>query len=99
MICKMKPLIGITTGEIVNKNEAWSPITYGQSYTYSHHHQAVKDIASVLRASAHSEDDIIEAIEGTETTGYMIGVQCHPESLLEVEPKWNTIQVFCCPIQ
>ncbi len=31
----MKPLIGITTGEIRNLTRPWSPITYGQSHTYS----------------------------------------------------------------
>jgi putative glutamine amidotransferase len=31
----MKPLIGITTGEIINALHPWSPITYGQSHTYS----------------------------------------------------------------
>lgn len=29
-----KPLIGITAGEIVNKDEPWAPITHGQSQTY-----------------------------------------------------------------
>lgn len=31
----MRPLIGITTGEIRNLNESWAPVSYGQSYTYS----------------------------------------------------------------
>lgn len=31
----MKPLIGITTGEIVNKEHPWSPFVYGQSHFYS----------------------------------------------------------------
>ena len=31
----MKPLIGITTGEIINALHPWSPIIYGQSHTYS----------------------------------------------------------------
>lgn len=30
----MSKLIGITAGEIVNKARPWSPITYGQSYSY-----------------------------------------------------------------
>ncbi len=29
-----KPIIGITSGEIVNKIESWSPTVYGQSQTY-----------------------------------------------------------------
>lgn len=31
----MANLIGITAGEIYNKDDSWSPITYGQSRTYS----------------------------------------------------------------
>lgn len=31
----MKPLIGITTGEIVNQSEPWVPQIYGQKYQYS----------------------------------------------------------------
>lgn len=31
----MKPLIGITTGEVINFDRPWAPVTYGQSHTYS----------------------------------------------------------------
>lgn len=31
----MKPLIGTTTGEIVNKIEPWAPFSYGQTHYYS----------------------------------------------------------------
>jgi len=31
---KYKPLIGITAGEIVNKDEPWAPVTHGQSVAY-----------------------------------------------------------------
>lgn len=31
----MKPLIGITAGEVYNKEHPWSPYVYGQSYTYT----------------------------------------------------------------
>ncbi len=30
----MKPLIGVTAGEVENKKWPWSPIIYGQSHTY-----------------------------------------------------------------
>lgn len=30
----VRPLIGITCGEVRNKDEAWSPVVYGQSRTY-----------------------------------------------------------------
>lgn len=56
----------------------------------SHHHQAVKDIASNLHVSARAEDGVIEAIENS-TANFTVGMQCHPESLHNVEPKWNLI--------
>lgn len=31
----MKPLIGITTGEMVNRIEPWAPYSYGQTHYYS----------------------------------------------------------------
>lgn len=31
---RRRPLIGITSGEIHNKIQTWSPVTYGQSHTY-----------------------------------------------------------------
>lgn len=56
----------------------------------THHHQAVKDIAPDLQATAWSEDNIIEALEKPDSA-YVLGVQCHPESLGGVEPRWNKL--------
>ena len=46
----------------------------------SFHHQAVDNPGSLFRATAHSKDGIIEAIESTEYKNIM-GVQWHPEWL------------------
>ena len=46
----------------------------------SFHHQAVDNPGSLFRATAHSKDGIIEAIESTEYKN-VIGVQWHPEWL------------------
>ncbi len=43
----------------------------------SFHHQAVKAIAGPLRASAHAEDGVVEALEGSKA--FLLGVQWHPE--------------------
>jgi putative glutamine amidotransferase len=56
----------------------------------THHHQAINRLGDNLIASAHSEDNLIEAIEGN-GKNYMIGIQCHPESLSTVEPKWDLV--------
>ncbi len=49
------------------------------AYVNSFHHQAVKDLAKPLIATAHSMDHIIEACETID--GRVLGVQWHPEML------------------
>ncbi len=49
-------------------------------YVNSFHHQAVDNPGSLFRATAHSKDGVIEAIESTEYKNIM-GVQWHPEWL------------------
>lgn len=45
------------------------------------HHQMVNDLAPNLKATAWSQDDVIEAFESTEEVPLIIGVQWHPEVL------------------
>lgn len=49
----------------------------------SRHHQAVRDLAPGLRASAWSEDGLIEALEPAAASPWMLAVQWHPEDLTE----------------
>ena len=56
----------------------------------SHHHQAFKVLGRGIKASAWAEDGVIEAIESQDDS-YAIGLQCHPESLHKVEPKWDLV--------
>lgn len=51
----------------------------------SMHHQAIKDLAPGLRATAFAPDGIIEAVEGT-TGQYLVAVQWHPEELTDSQP-------------
>jgi putative glutamine amidotransferase len=63
------------------------------SYTIeanTHHHQAINKLGDNLSISARSEDKVIEAVEGIGDV-YVIGIQCHPESLSSVEPKWDLV--------
>ena len=48
----------------------------------SRHHQALKEIGEGLVAVAHSPDGIIEAVESP-THRFILGVQWHPEDLLQ----------------
>ena len=47
------------------------------------HHQAVKDVASVLRVTGKAGDGVIEALESPEHR-FLIAVQWHPEELDDV---------------
>lgn len=51
----------------------------------SYHHQAVKDIAPGFRITARSRDNIIEGIE-KDGPAYIVGVQWHPELLVDSYP-------------
>ena len=56
----------------------------------THHHQGIKKLADGLEASAWSEDGIIEAIECPAKL-FVLGVQCHPESLYKADEKWAAV--------
>ena len=47
------------------------------------HHQAVREPGDGLRATAWSDDGVIEAIEGDD----MLGIQWHPERLLDFDGR------------
>jgi putative glutamine amidotransferase len=56
----------------------------------SMHHQAVKDLAPGLVPSAVAPDGLIEAVEFTESP-FVLGVQWHPESLTERDPRMHRL--------
>jgi putative glutamine amidotransferase len=56
----------------------------------SSHHQAVKDLALRFRVVARATDGLIEAIEGHDHP-FALGVQWHPEELLEDVPSMRRL--------
>jgi putative glutamine amidotransferase len=53
----------------------------------SHHHQAVDDLGSGLRAVARAPDGIVEGIELGDTQGpWVVGAQWHPEDTAATDP-------------
>jgi putative glutamine amidotransferase len=56
----------------------------------SMHHQAVKDLAPRFKAVARSTDGLIEAIEDHDHP-FALGVQWHPEELLEDAPPMRRL--------
>lgn len=54
------------------------------------HHQGIKNLGNELKAVAFSEDGLVEGIEAIDPEWYMMGVQCHPETLWQdVETSWQ----------
>lgn len=53
----------------------------------SFHHQGIKDIGEDFEATMISEDNIIEAIE-MKGDRFVVGVQWHPELLVEKHPEY-----------
>ncbi len=52
------------------------------------HHQALRDIAPSLRVTGRAPDGVVEAVEGS-GSGFVVGVQCHPEELWErTDTRW-----------
>lgn len=65
--------INIEKGSLLNKQTGLDKVAVN-----SYHHQAVKDVAPGYKATAYSEDGIIEAMEKEGSTR-VFGVQFHPE--------------------
>ena len=59
------------------------------------HHQAIERVGQGLRATAFAPDGIIEAVEGTDTR-WVVGVQWHPEWLVESDERMRRLfEAFC----
>jgi putative glutamine amidotransferase len=55
------------------------------------HHQAIDRIASELRIVAQSSDGIIEAVEYSHQSRFVMGVQWHPESMANTNDAMNNL--------
>ena len=54
-----------------------------QARVNSSHHQAIEKLGKNLRITAHATDGIIEAVESTGDSNWIVGVQWHPERMPE----------------
>lgn len=55
----------------------------------SMHHQALARVANGLSAVAHAPDAVVEGIESTGDDWWMLGVQWHPEELVDTVEPWD----------
>ena len=62
----------------------------GHARVNSFHHQAIEQVAPGFHISARAPDGVIEAIEPDNET-FAVGVQWHPESLIEIDPTMRAL--------
>jgi len=55
-----------------------------------HHHQAVDKVGDGLRVVARADDGIVEGFERTDSGGWLLGVQWHPEDTSATDPRQPT---------
>ncbi|HEV7216884.1 MAG TPA: gamma-glutamyl-gamma-aminobutyrate hydrolase family protein [Chloroflexota bacterium] len=55
----------------------------------SFHHQALRTLGEGLQPVGWAEDGTLEAVEGPGR--FVIGVQCHPEELVQSQPTWRCL--------
>lgn len=67
-----------------------SIIGAGSATVNSMHHQGIKKLAEGLVVNALAPDGLIEGVEGADD-GYLIGVQWHPEELVESDPAMRRL--------
>ncbi|MDD2503983.1 MAG: gamma-glutamyl-gamma-aminobutyrate hydrolase family protein [Clostridia bacterium] len=64
-----------------------------QVYTNSFHHQAVRTLAPGLEFAASAADGVIEAVE-SKSHSFLVGVQWHPERMLEDSHMLGLFKAF-----
>jgi putative glutamine amidotransferase len=79
--------VAITRGSLL-----WKITGAARLRVNSTHHQCVKELGRGLRASAASSDGLVEAVEGK--SGFMLGVQWHPEFLVKNERHLAVFKAF-----
>jgi putative glutamine amidotransferase len=69
-------------GIVAEEGSVAAKVLGGASAVNSFHHQAVADCGRKLRATAWSDDGVVEAVEGEG----VLGVQWHPERFASGDP-------------
>jgi putative glutamine amidotransferase len=57
----------------------------------SMHHQGIERLGAGLVASAFAPDGVIEGIEGGADEHFLVGVQWHPEVLIDTDPRMRRL--------
>jgi putative glutamine amidotransferase len=71
---------------MVEHTRAGAILGAGELHVNSFHHQAINRLGRGLRDVAWAPDGVIEAVDGPEGRGFVVGVQWHPEDLIDRDP-------------
>ncbi|MCP4500589.1 MAG: gamma-glutamyl-gamma-aminobutyrate hydrolase family protein [Deltaproteobacteria bacterium] len=78
---------------IVEGSRLASVFGVGDLGVNSTHHQAIRDVGIGLQACAFASDDVVEAIE-KEGNLFFVGVQWHPEAMVDDERQQKLYSAF-----
>jgi putative glutamine amidotransferase len=76
--------VAVDEGSLLSRIVGAADITVNSS-----HHQSVDEVADGFRVTARASDGIIEAVESTDPGWWMLGVQWHPEELVDTPEDWD----------
>jgi len=66
----------------------------GSCRVNSLHHQAIRRLGRGLKATAHSEDGLVEAVEAAADHPFLMAVQWHPEEMADVPEQRKILEQF-----
>jgi putative glutamine amidotransferase len=82
----------IHTIEIQNGSALAGFFKMNEATVNSLHHQAVKSVGGEIRAGAIAPDGVIEEVESSDMGNrWLLGVQWHPEAILDKHPENKTL--------
>lgn len=76
--------------EVVRDSRLGRLLSASRVEVNSMHHQGIKQLATSLRPTAYAPDGLIEGVESP-NGHFLIGVQWHPEALVERNPVMNRL--------
>lgn len=82
------------TVTVSDRESRLGQVLSGHCHVNSLHHQAIKRVGRGLKVTAYSEDGLVEAVEATGDSPYLVGVQWHPEEIAEMPEQKQILQQF-----
>jgi putative glutamine amidotransferase len=79
---------------ITDPDSRLAEVLQGSCSVNSMHHQGIRVLGRGLKATAHAEDGLVEAIEIADAGSYLVAVQWHPEELAHIPEQRRLLQQF-----